>query len=258
MKELSLKNKILSAVAALLCLAVLGLAASTIVVIAVGLNPPVKEQIEKEYDFSFTGKISLYDVDYDVSLNAENGSFSVKAGRIEDVVSGTYKFTAGQGYTFSFADATNTVVRTKFDEGNKQFSFVYHLDMGSRGVGNLLFSLEKSDFSVEGEAWVDIPSFKGTAAWFGGYVTTEVTIACDADNNFKVVDSANYLSPISGTYAYINGKYEFTTTDGAIYVAEKNADGLYAFTLNVYNPQLEAYGMAAATADVVQYILTVD
>ncbi len=266
MKTLSLKNKILAALALAICVVIVFFAIYTIVVIAEGLKPaetPVLGGDDAVHDVSFEGEITLLEVDYDVKLYGDDGTFSVDAGRIEGIAGGTYTFTEGQGWTFSFSDAGNTVVRTQFDDATKTFSFVYHLDMGSRGAGNLRFSYTDEDFVVQGEPWADIPSFGGTAAWFGGAVSADCSCSCDADGNFSIFSSptaAAAITAISGTYEYKDGVYVLTAEDGTVYTSSVNADGLHEISLKVYCPQLAGYGDAIAYTDLVltQVVLTVD
>lgn len=262
MKSLSLKNKIMAALAIALCAVIVGFLIYTAVVIVNGVKPKAPAVIGDDtvYDVNFGGNISLLGIDYEVALQGNDGEFTVNAGRISDVTGGTYTFTEGQGWTFSFADASNTVVRSQFDDASKTFSFVYHLDLGSRGAGNLRFSFTDEDFAVDGEPWADIPSFGGTAAWFGGVVTAEISCSCDADGNFRIFEAAGAITEISGTYALEGDSYVFTAADGTVYTATVNADGLYEMTVSVYRPALASYGDAVARVPVVmtQIVLTVD
>lgn len=263
MKSLSLKNKIMAALAIALCAVIVGFLIYTAVVIVNGVKPKAPAVIGDdgtEYDVNFSGGISLLGVDYDVELQGNDGEFTVNAGRISDVTGGTYTFTEGQGWTFSFADASNTVVRSQFDDASKTFSFVYHLDLGSRGAGNLRFSFTDEDFTVDGEPWADIPSFGGTAAWFGGVVTEEISCSCDADGNFRIFEASGAITEIVGTYELTGGVYVFTAADGTVYTSAVNADDLHEMTVSVYRPALASCGDAVARVPVVmtQIVLTVD
>lgn len=265
MRSLSLKHKILAVIAAALCAVIVGYVIYTVVVIVNGLKPaaPSLEEPGVVHDVSFQGNITLLGVDYEVALNGDEGAFSVDAGRIQDVVSGTYTFTDGQGWTFVFADASSTVVRSQFDTATKTFSFVYHLDLGSRGAGNLRFSFVDEDFTVDGKPWADIPSFSGTAVYFGGAVQTECSLSCDAEGNFTLFSAptaAAAITTIQGTYEFTDGVYVFTTSDGTVYTTAPNADGLQEFSVQVYCPQLAGYGDSIAYTNLVlvQSILEVD
>ena len=265
MKSLSLKNKIMAALAIALCAVIVGFLIYTAVVIVNGVKPKAPAVIGDDtvYDVNFGGNISLLGVDYDVELQGNDGEFTVNAGRISGVTGGTYTFTEGQGWTFSFADASNTVVRSQFDDASKTFSFVYHLDLGSRGAGNLRFSFTDEDFAVDGEPWADIPSFGGTAAFFGGAVMTDCSISCDAEGNFSIFSvptASAAVTTINGTYEFTGGAYVFTAEDGTVYTSTVNADGLHELSVQVYCPQLASYGDAVARVPVVmtQIVLTVD
>ena len=116
---------------------------------------------------------------------------------------------------------------------------------------------------MQGEPWADIPSFGGTAAWFGGAVSADCSCSCDADGNFSIFSSptaAAAITAISGTYEYKDGVYVLTAEDGTVYSSSVNADGLHEISLKVYCPQLAGYGDAIAYTDLVltQVVLTVD
>ena len=259
MRTLSLQKKILAGIAMALCAVILGFAIHTVVVIVNAFKPETPVVDTTEYEFTFEGNIKLNDVDYDVKMKGLDGKFSVDANKIEGVTDGSYTFTEGQGWTFAFNDANGTIVRSQFDNASKTFGFIYHLNLGSRGEGNLRLSFEDKNFTVSGTPWNDIPSFTGTAGWFGGGVKSNVTIICDADGNFSVKDSQNYVTPYGGTYVFENNCYVFTAETGETYTATKNADGLYSFELKVVNALLASYGPAAqTTATMTEIVLTVD
>ncbi len=161
------------------------------VVTSYALFATCDEEVENpvsEYDFSFTGEITLNEIYYEVVMEGKDNAFTVDAGNISSVTKGNYTFTEGKGYTFTFNDSAGTIVRTQYDASSQTFSFIYTLDLGTaRGSGNLLLSYTDTSFVHEGELWADIPSFSGTAAWFGGVLTGTVNIVCDADNGFTTV-----------------------------------------------------------------------
>lgn len=256
MKSLSLKNKILAGIALALVAVILVFLVYTIVVVAIGQRP-VSNELEGggtdvQHDLVFTGEITLLDVDYEVRLNGDDGAFSVDANTIEGVTTGTYTFTEGQGYTFTFADASGTIVRTQYDASSKTFSFIYHLDMGSRGNGNLRLSSEDEDFVLQGEPWADIPSFQGV-----GFAGITVVISCDAENNFRIFATSASPAPvteITGTYEFKDGAYVLTTADGTVYSSVVNEDGLHEFVdIPIYVPAMSNY----MTFTLTQVILTV-
>lgn len=257
MKSLSLKNKILTGIALALAAVILIFLVYTIVVVALGQRPASDEleggSTEVPHDLVFSGEITLLDVDYDVRLNGDDGAFSLDANTIEGVATGTYTFTEGQGYTFTFADASGTIVRTQYDANSKAFSFIYHLDMGSRGNGNLRLSYTDEDFVQQGEPWADIPSFQGV-----GFAGITVVISCDAENNFRIFATAASPAPvteITGTYEFKDGAYVLTAADGTVYTSVVNADGLYEFVdMPIYVPAMSNYMNFTLT----QVVLTVD
>ena len=257
MKNLSLKNKILLGIASALALVILAFLIWTIVAVAVGMAPPKDIVTAGEYDFTFDGKITLNEVEYDVSLNGKDDKFSVSANKLSSVVNGTYEFTEGQGYTFTFNDANGTIVRTQYDTVSKSFGFIYHLDLGARGAGNLKLTLKDENFQVVGEPWQDILSFSGTATVFGS-LRFVCGCSCAPDGTFNIFlsDGPAAIQPISGTYEFVDGKYIFTAEDGSVYTAEKNADGLYEFEVGIVIPALP--GGAPQPCVFTQVVLTVD
>lgn len=232
------------------------------VVMVKAFSPEISEVDNTEYEFTFMGHITLYDEEYDVQLKGKDEKFSVDANKIKDVTGGSYIFTQGQGWTFSFEDSSNTVVRSIYDKDNKTFSFIYTLDLGSRGKGNLRFSYTVDSFDAAAETWSDIPSFGGTAAWFGGVLKAQMLIACDANNNFNVVSTdltAGEYDAISGTYAYEGGKYLFTLTDGSVIASETDEEtGLQFVAMTIHRSTLDAYGAGYASVKLMQVVLTVD
>lgn len=257
MKKMSLLQKILGVVACCLIVAVIAVGAHGIHAFVKGTAPATID--EDAYDFVFTGKITLLGEEYDVYLLGSGNTFQMNAGNIKNVMDGTCTFTEGQGWTFKFNDAMGTIVRSQYSKETKASSFIYSLDMGSRGVGNLRLSCEDPDFKAAQTPWNDIPSFTGTAAWFGGVVTAQAVTACDDAGNFRVFCTGGEVNEITGTYELADGKYIFTAADGTSYTAEKNADGLYAFSCSVFRPALASYGpVANATIEFVQTVLTVD
>ena len=256
MKNLSLKNKILSAVAAALVFVILVCVVWSVVAYAVGSKPDKFEYGEDDttYELTFAGKITLLDVDYEVKLNGNDGKFTLDANTLKGVTSGTYIYTEGQGWTFTFADANGTIVRSQFDAETKTHSFIYKLDMGSRGTGNLRLSCVDEEFVQQGEPWSDIPSFTGV-----GMAGITVVISCDPDNNFRIFATPTSPAPvteISGTYEFKDGRYVLTATDGTIYTSTVNAEsGLHEFKdMMIYIPALSAPMPFTLT----QVVLTVD
>ena len=95
MKSLSLKNKIMAALAIALCAVIVGFLIYTAVVIVNGVKPKAPAVIGDDtvYDVNFGGNISLLGVDCDVELQGNDGEFTVNACRISGVTGGTYSFT---------------------------------------------------------------------------------------------------------------------------------------------------------------------
>lgn len=264
-RELTLKDKILAAIGLALSVVIVVFVIYTVVVVVDGLTPDTvaEETDDTVYEVNFDGEVTINEVDYEVALRGSDGTFTVSANKITGVTDGTYTFTEGQGWTFSFDDSSSTVVRTQYDEDAKVHSFIYHLDLGSRGEGNLVLSCADDSFSVDGEAWADIPSFSGTAGFFYGAVSTDCYCACDADGNFTIYSdssAAAQITSITGTYEYTDGAYVFTSEDGDVYTTSVNDEGLHEFTVSAYCPSLATYGDSIAYTDLVltQVVLTVD
>lgn len=260
LKSLSLRDKILAALAAALSLVIVAFLIYSFVALGIGLAPAKSAEPvdDTAYEFVFDGKITIYEEEYDVRLKGKDNKFTVDANKIKNVTGGTYTFTEGQGWTFSFDDANGTVVRTQYDKTAKTFGFVYALDMGSRGAGNLRLSYAVESFAAAAVPWNDVPSFAGTAGWFGGTLTAKTVLTCDAEDNFKIFCPGGEINVITGKYKSEGGNYVFTCEDGTVYTAVKNAAGLYAVTVDVYRPALAAYGAAEATVELTQVVLTVD
>lgn len=259
--SLTLKQKICSGVACALGATIVGFGVASGVTMYNAFKPAVIEQEDmSKYELVFSGKINLLDTDYDIVLKGKDQKFSVDANTIHGVMDGTYTYTEGQGWTFTFDDAAGTIVRSMYDKTSGAFSFIYSLDMGSRGAGNIRLSYEKKDFNAAAECWADIPSFAGTAVFFG--IQAPVTALCDADGNFKIFGTGTVvtLDEIVGTYEYKNDSYIFTAEDGTVYTTEKDENGLHTFTYKAHTPQLDAYGPYVSNCNTVltQVVLTVD
>ncbi len=259
MKALSLKNKILSVVAGILVLTILGFLVYTAVVMVKAFQvETVDGEDESKYEFVFEGNITIYDTEYAVKLKGVDQEFTVNANSIKDITGGTYTFTEGQGWTFIFDDKTGTIVRSMYDKDSGNFSFIYSLDMGSRGAGNLKFVYEDKDFNAANESWKQIPSFSGTAYWFGGVLSATTMVSCDANGNFRIFCTGGEIDEISGTYRESDDGYLFTAENGTEYAATLNGDGLYEMTVGVYRPALAAYGAANSLVTLTQVVLTVE
>lgn len=260
-KTMSLRDKILGGVACAICLVIIAFIIYSIAAVAIAFAPKEAAPTDTtEYDFVFVGSFTALEEEYDIQLKGKDGNFTVDANKIKDVTSGTYTFTEGQGWTFSFADKNGTVVRTQYDGATKTFGFIYALDLGSRGVGNLRLSYTVESFDAAAQPWSDIPSFAGTAGWFGGGVQAPIVLSCDADNNFKVFGTGGEITVIAGTYAQSGDAFVFTSEDGTVYTSAADAEtGLQAVEIEVFRPALEAYGpVAYTTVTLTQVVLTVD
>ena len=145
-----------------------------------------------------------------------------------------------------------------YDKDSGNFSFIYSLDMGSRGAGNLKFVYEDKDFNAANESWKQIPSFSGTAYWFGGVLSATTMVSCDANGNFRIFCTGGEIDEISGTYRESDDGYLFTAENGTEYAATLNGDGLYEMTVGVYRPALAAYGAANSLVTLTQVVLTVE
>ncbi len=262
MKNMSLLQKILGVVACCLIVAVIAVGAHGIHAFVKGTAPVAID--EGDYEFVFKGNIALLDQEYDVAMMGSEGRFLMDAGSIRNVMDGTYTFTEGQGWTFKFNDAMGTIVRSQYDTETKASSFIYALDMGARGAGNLRLSCEDKDFKPAEKRWNDIPAFSGTAAWLGGSVSTTAVTACDDAGNFRIFTTGGSIFTvieITGKYELVGDEYIFTSNEGATYVAVKDpATGLFTFTCNVINPTVAAamHNSGEATVVFTQDILTVD
>ena len=259
MKNMSLLQKILAIFACCLCVVIIAVGVHGVMAYIQG-TAPVGGPDENDYEFVFIGNITLLEQDYTVHLKGKDGVFQLDAGNIKNVMDGKYTFTEGQGWTLTFNDNMGTVVRSMYDKNEKSSSFIYALNLGSRGEGNLRFICEDPSFKADAVCWEPIPSFNGTATWFGGVLSAAAVTSCDADGNFRIFCTGGEVTEIIGTYELVDDAYIFTSADGATYTAQKDpATGLYTFTATVFRPALASYG-PIANAEVVftQTVLTVD
>ena len=252
MKNLSLKNKILAVIAALLCIVILAALIHMITTIS-NANKASGGDDLSAYDVIFSGTTHILDEDYDVILKGKDGTFSLDANNMKGVMDGTYSFTDGQGWTFVFDDNLGLNVRSHYNSSEKQHEMIYALDLGSRGSGNILLVREDKQFAAAESPWLDIPTFTGTANL--GVITAEMRLICKEDNtfNFFSTNFGQYIPSLNGTYIYSDGKYIFTV-EGEEYTAEKK-DGLYTVSLPVSLPVM---GVSGIPAEMVQDVLSVD
>ena len=216
------------------------------------------EPTEPEYDFQFTGAVTMGGegavVEYNVVMTGKDGKFKFQPNALTPI-RGTYVYTEGQGYTFSFQDANGTDVRTVWDAAKKEFSFIYKMDLGAaRGVGNVKLTYQDPDFVQQGEPWSEIPSFAGAANF--GFITANMQMVCKADGTFSLfsTDFGQYVSAQSGTYTFENGVYVFQVEGGPQYVSEVR-DGIHVLTVLLSLPVLSQYDVPC---EITQVILTVD
>lgn len=258
---MTLTQKICTLVAGALAVAILGFLIHGIVIVALVFIPDTPANVEENYEFKFEGSIILYDEEYEVCLHGNDGTFSLDANNITDATKGVYTFTEGQGWTFTFDDSAHTVVRSQYDKGTRMHSFVYTLNLGSRGSGNIRLSYVQESFEANDPAWADIPSFSGKASWFGGIVSVDLLISCDDSGNFSVVNSSGeiHIDEVTGTYVYENDCYVFTQDDGTVYTSVLDSNtNLYRVTITIHNPTLDAYGAGYTETVFTQSVLTVD
>lgn len=248
MKQLSMIGKILAGLAGLLCVVILSTAIHLGVTVA-GSNLDESAAVEDEYEVVFSGNITINDEPYEVVLKGNDGTFTVDANTLENVTSGTYTYTKGQGWTFSFNDNKATHVRTHYDEKAGEHGFSFLLNLGSRGNGMVHLVREDGSFKVSDPAWEDLPAFAGTADWFGGSLSAEVFCSCDDAGGFQIFCTGGEINEITGKYTGDSNGYTFTTADGATFTTAPDAEtGRLSLTVRVHRPQLEAYGAADTDA----------
>ena len=137
MKKLSLRNRILSVIALLLCIVIIGATVHLITTVTSANKSSAGEDLS-DFDVVFSGKINLLEEDYDILLKGKGGAFTVDANNMKGIMDGTYTFTDGQGWTFVFNDNLGFNVRSQYNQTEKAHQFIYPLDLGSRGSGNIL------------------------------------------------------------------------------------------------------------------------
>ena len=138
-------------------------------------------------------------------------------------------------------------------ESEKAHQFIYPLDLGSRGAGNILLTSEDKSFKAADEPWDDIPTFTGTADL--NVITAEMRLICKADNSFDFFSTnfGQYIPALNGTYDCTDGKYVFHI-EGAEYAAELK-DGMYSVSMPVSLPVM---GVTGIPTEMVQDILTIN
>ena len=252
MEKMTLKNKILSVIAILLCLVIIGALVQMISTIA-NANKSSSDEDLSGFDVVFNGKTNILGEDYDIVLKGKDGSFSVDANNMKNIMDGTYSFTEGQGWTFVFDDNLGLNVRSHYKESEKTHQFIYPLDLGSRGAGNILLTSEDKSFKAADEPRDDIPTFTGTADL--NVITAEMRLICKADNSFDFFSTnfGQYIPALNGTYDCTDGKYVFHI-EGAEYTAELK-DGMYSVSMPVSLPVM---GVTGIPTEMVQDILTIN
>lgn len=255
MKNMTLKKWILSGIALALCIVILAFIIYTIVVVVnKDKKPDALETMPIDYEFAFDGKVTINEIAYNVTMNGKDGKFDLVANKLAPIT-GTYELTQGKGYTFFFNDANGTEVRTQYDTSEKELYFVYVLDLGAaRGSGNVKMTWKNETFTLEGEAWADIPSFAGMANF--GFIQATMQMVCKADDTFRLfsTDMGEYVAEITGTYSYENGAYVFTIGENTYTSALNEETGLHEVSIPVSIPSYGFDGQAA----LVQISLTVD
>ena len=252
MKKLSLKNKILTICAILLCAVILASLIHMIVTINNGTKTGSGEDLSS-FDVVFSGTTHILDEDYDVVLKGKEGAFTLDANNLKGVMDGTYSFTDGQGWTFIFNDSLGLNVRSHYNNDKKQHELIYALDLGSRGAGNIQLVSEAKKFAAADSPWADIPTFTGLANL--GVITAEMRLICKADNTFDFFSTnfGQYIPALTGTYVFADSTYTFNVGDEE-YVAELN-DGLYSVSLPVSLPVM---GVSGIPAEMIQDVLVVE
>lgn len=260
MKNLSLSGKIRLILTGLLCLViVVALGHMTVVMVGAFSPKAAEEEDLSQYEMVFTGNITIFDEPYEVLLKGKDGSFTMDANTLKGIMSGSYTFTEGQGWTFTFRDNNSTIVRSQYDKDSKSHSFIYALDMGSRGTGNIRLTNPDQGFNPAAAPWDDIPFFSGTAGWFGGTLSATAVASCDEAGNFRIFCTGDEINEITGTYVLTDGNYVFTTEDGTVYTSRPDPDsGLPVLEVNVHRPALEAYGAADTVAVMNLVVLVAD
>lgn len=251
MKGKSLKSILLGAVAALLGIAIVVTGIHLGMTIANGLAA-VKGSNE-EYELYFTADAVIQDEDYHIVLRGNNGEFCVDANNMKDILGGTYASTEGQGWTFFFADSLGSNIRSHFDQNTKQHSFLYPLDMGSRGSGVIQLKASDTAFQQKSPEWKDIPTFSGSVNL--GVITADMRLICKADGTFSCFSSnfGQYIPEITGTYEFSGDDLTFTA-EGETYAASLT-DGLYVVTVPISLPVM---GVSGIPGELVQDVLLVN
>lgn len=252
MKKLSLRNRILSVIALLLCIVIIGATVHLITTVTSANKRSAGEDLS-DFDVVFSGKINLLEEDYDILLKGKGGAFTVDANNMKGIMDGTYTFTDGQGWTFVFNDNLGFNVRSQYNQTEKAHQFIYPLDLGSRGSGNILLVKEDKSFKAPQEPWVEIPTFTGTADL--GVIAAEMRLICKADDSFDFFSTnfGQYIPALNGTYEFVDGTYLFHV-EGEDYTAEQK-EGLYAVSLPVSLPVM---GVTGLPTEMVQDVLSID
>jgi hypothetical protein len=214
-----------------------------------------KKSEEPVYEFAFTGSVTINETKYDVAVNGKDKKFEVLPGSLPPIKGGTYTVTANQGYTFAFADANGTEVRSQYDTAKKEHSFIYTLDLAARGFGNVRLVFKDEGFVRAAEPWSDIPVFTGS---FTAILEFPMVISCKADGSFGVAALANpgYVAEhgMVGTYEYKNGAYVFDL-DGTIYTSALDPEsGLHKVEFYFVMTYIGAPSLTVMT----QQVLTAD
>lgn len=166
----------------------------------------------KEADFEFTGSAVIENVTYNIVLSGyDDNTFVLDPGQNAATVSGTYSFEDGIGYTFNFSDSASTVVKSTFDNTEKEHSISYLLRLGDLGSGTVTLTLKDEDFVSQvkdgKDALVEDAMFIGELVFGSVY---EFTLTLDADAGTCNIECTLSWFSTTGTFTFENNVFTIT------------------------------------------------
>ena len=207
---------------------------------------PTPEVPEVKADFTFTGKNTIKEVEYDCTLKGfkDGKKFELAVGTVK-TLKGTYEFVEGEGYKFKFANHEE-VVETTWNETTKSHELVVNVKLGDLGSGDVKVTLKDEDFVLvkkdPKEEFIENAVFTGVCAvpQMGDF---DYVLTFTTDGKYHIAGSKDgkefsFLAK-DGTYTYENNVFTFKVQEQSGEIEYKSVfdplTGIYTIPYVVYN-----------------------
>ncbi len=231
-----------------------------------GTTPGKTGGAVRETQFAFTGKTTIADKEYNVTVYGYKDDDKSVSVRIKELptaeLGGNWAFVEGKGYKLYFDDTNSTVAYTKYDTATQSYSFDYRLNIGDTngGSGKVSFTYKDEAFASSydgiGLGYAP-PQFNGHSSYVGAVFALHESVKCvltcyeDGTCTSVSTNEVKFASPRNGTWSYdaATNQYTFTfedepfavnTTDGSSYWEFKGEVGASmdeaAAHWNVFDP----------------------